>query len=66
MTKEKDAVVMKQLFLLFSLLAIYQTSSAVNPIPAVNGAPQSGNYYVNGVYGSTMTVNGGTTYFSVL
>ncbi len=51
-------------FILILELAIIKSVFAVNPIPPVPGAPQAGNYYINGTYGSTMTVNGNTTYYS--
>jgi len=50
--------------LIFLALTCISPVFAVNPIPPVAGAPQTGNYYTNGTYGSTMTVNGNTTYYT--
>jgi hypothetical protein len=54
---------MKKFFFLLTTIGIH-SAFAVNPIPTVSGGAQSGNYYTNGTYGSTMTINGNTTYYT--
>jgi|GEM_PF-2173784 len=57
---------MKKILALLGTIAINQLCYAVTPVPTVNGAPQAGVYYnSNGTYGgTTMTVNGGTSYYN--